>query len=201
MINISTSAQICVQVSKEKYMSMDSGLPPGVTMYPYFGQSVLLVAASLNGGNVIDKFIDMFEEFSGFSRDTIWQNLWQKLDQDETPPSKDPVCNATLFGERHNPKGFASIGNLNSGNLSMPALFRSISRGLVKNLHGMMNSEWIVKELGCERIVATGGVVMRNRIVREEIQQTFSNLPVEFKKSSDAAFGAAKYLANLMENN
>lgn len=55
MLNLGTSAQLCFVDSSDS--TNRDKLLPSVDSFPYFNNSRLLVAASLNGGNVVEWFV------------------------------------------------------------------------------------------------------------------------------------------------
>ena len=203
VINMSTSAQLCMSITKSKYENIKHKLPKSISVIPYVGEKVILLAASLNGGNVLDKFVEMLIEWNselGFthqygenSKDHIWSrltNLSMKYLETETTLK----CIPKLFAERHDTNTFASIENMFAGNMNLGEVFASICHGLVKNLIEMFPFDLLTNELGCTRVIATGSVVLKNPIIKAKLQYEFKNLPVVFKESNDSAIGAAMFL-------
>lgn len=200
---MSTSAQLCMAITKSKYENIRHKLPKSISVIPYIGDRVILSAASLNGGNVLEKFVDMLIEWNselGFTcqsseseKEHIWSkliNLSMKYMETETTIK----CIPKLFAERHDTSTFGSLENLLHSNIKLGEIFASICHGLVKNLIEMFPVDILTNELGCQRVIATGSVVLKNPIVRAKLQYELKRMPIVFKESSDSAIGAAMFL-------
>lgn len=210
---MSTSAQLCVSISKEQLSKIEAELPKSVSIFPYFGDRVLLVAASLNGGNVLDKFVDsliewnkdlgMLDEKSPLDRNSIWEKLISlgvEAAKNEST-SSSVKCTPTVFAERHDKHTFASISNLSNVNItSIGSIFNSICRGLVQNLCHMINLDFLRADFKCSRLIATGSVFKKNRLVKHHLEDIFSQFQVVYKSSNDAALGAAYFLRDSYKN-
>ena len=119
---------MCFSLEKSEYMRIKSNLPKSITIFPYFNDKVLLVAASLNGGNVLDTFVESLlnwytqlnmqsDEDRALSfkqrKDIIFERLITRSKCDDGDSSLQLKCKPTLYGERHNSSGFGLIENLN----------------------------------------------------------------------------------------
>ncbi len=184
-------------------------LPKSVAIFPYFENKVLLVSASLNGGNVLEKFLETIEnwfieldfDLKSNNRDQLWEKIIKighKYLLEKIQPGKNEInCVPKLFGERHDMQSFASFDNIRLDNLSLGAVFNSICNGLVKNLKNMITLKLIKEELGCERIIGTGSALIRNPILKHYLELEFNCLNIEYKESCDAAIGASHFLKDL----
>ncbi|XP_044286315.1 sedoheptulokinase [Varanus komodoensis] len=191
VLNIGTSAQLT--------LLMPSGFKPAqtpdprspVAYYPYFGDSYLAVAASLNGGNVMAAFVSTLLGWTAelgvqvSETDLYSQVIEAALAQ--TNSGLD-IC-PTIFGERHSPEKLASVTGITASNLSLGHVARALCRGVVRNLHGMLSSERL-EEAGAARILAGGSALCRNEVMRQEVERAFA-LPVSYGNEVDAARGAA----------
>lgn len=206
---MSTSGQVCFQIESSKFYEIKSKLPKSVAIFPFFGSKILLVSASLNGGNVLDKFIDMIFDWNRElamidannnlpSRETIWNKLIELAQKN--PATDLELSSATLFGERHDTKTFACLNNIRHSNLSVGQLFDAICAGLIKNLSAMINMEFLCCDLKCTRVIATGGAFVKNAVLRKHLERVFSNFEIVYKDSSDAALGAAYFLRDIYKN-
>ena len=176
-------------------------------MVPYFGGRVLLVAASLNGGNVLDKLAntalnwiaELGVETSTISRELVWKRLIDSCSSSMSSERSRLVCKPKLFGERHDTRTFGSIGNIRSDNTSLASLFDAVCLGLVRNLRDMITND-LLKQAGCKRVVATGSALSRNLVLRRHLSEQFAPLECVFKDSSsaDAALGAAYFLRDIL---
>ncbi len=200
-------------IDVKKYESLKSKLPSSISVFPYIDDKVLLVSASLNGGNVLDNFIEMLIDWNsqlGFvqqqtcghsveeQKNIIWRKLIEIATSFLTFDSK-LICRPRLFAERHDKTTFASMENIFSGNNKLGPLFVSICNGLVTNLDEMFPRKILIDELNCKRIVATGSGVLKNPILKYQLERVFKDLPIVYKESSDSAVGAAMYLKDLLK--
>lgn len=199
-------------VDKKRLANLKAKLPSSIAIFPYIGDRVLLVAASLNGGNVLDCFVEMligWNDELGFrhpnartfeeTKNLTWNKLFE-ISTDFLEIDSKLVCKPTLFGERHDSEAFASIHNIFADNTKLGAVFVSMCDGLVKNLTSMFPEDILIDDLGCQRIVATGSGVLRNPILKSQLQDCFKNLSVVFKESSDSAAGAAMFSRDQLKN-
>ena len=212
VINLSTSSQVCVAISKEKYDSIREKLPKSVTVAPYFYDKILLVSASLNGGNVLEKLIEtiltMFKELelnSEANIELVWKRvirLSEKyLNESKTLSISNLCIEPMLFGERHDMQTFASIKNIRLDNLSLGALFTSTCHGLIRNLREIFPISLIKSEFGCKRVLGTGSALLRNSLLKHYLELEFNQLEIEYRESCDAAIGAAMFLNDFYINN
>ncbi|XP_044753729.1 sedoheptulokinase-like isoform X2 [Coccinella septempunctata] len=193
-LNISTSAQIAYVVNK-KLQDDELGGPPketSMTYLPYFNNTFLAVAASLNGGNSLATFVRVLQQWIlefGFSipQGKVWTKLID-LSKEEKAYS-DLEVNPTCWGERHNPELTASVSNINVGNLGLGQVFKAMCEGLIKNLHSMMPKE-VLEDASVKRIVCSGSGITRNETLQNAVKDIYG-LPFKLAKGSDAAKGAA----------
>ncbi|KAE9540071.1 hypothetical protein AGLY_005323 [Aphis glycines] len=192
VINISTSAQVAF-VTKIIEKQCD-----GVEYFPYYDNHFLAVAASLNGGNVLDCFVRSVLSWVSalglnITEDELWNRLLHLPDEEHSTPL---IVNPLIFGERHDPTTFGSLINVTNNNFTLSELFSGFCKGLINNLLKMMPREMLLKA-GIQRIIGSGSVITRNHIIKKEIENCF-NLPLSLQMPEDSAFGVA--LA-LLKNN
>jgi sedoheptulokinase len=180
-------------------------------MFPYFHDQVLLVAASLNGGNVLEKFVEMLIDWNfelglleSRNDDEFKNRLWYRLIQlgEQKLNCSNKIskleCVPKLFAERHDKQTFARIENINVNNVDLGHVFASICEGLIRNLKEMITLELLIDVLGCKRLIVTGNAIIRNPILKHYLQNEFAQVEIVYKASSDAAIGAANFLIDLM---
>lgn len=206
---MSTSGQVCMPVVKSKFETIKHRLPKSVAVFTYFDDQVLLVSASLNGGNVLENFIDTILEWSrelglaesleSRQRELIWKKLIDSALRE--PANELELSSATFYGERHDQNTFATLTNIRHNNVKLGQVFDAICAGLIRNLSVMFDMEFLARDLGCKRAVATGGAFVKNPVFRKHLERIFgSRFEIVYKDSSDAAFGAASYLRNKLIN-
>ncbi|XP_060070078.1 sedoheptulokinase-like [Ylistrum balloti] len=193
VLNMSTSCQMMFPIKQESGIPDKPNVTSPVQYFPYFGGSYLAMAASLNGGNVLSCLVSMLQQwFATFGFRVDDDDLWNKLLELSSDASQGPIIVPTLFGERHLPEQHVTISGLTSKNLDLGSIFRSLCKGLIANLFEMM-PESVIRKHGITKIIATGSVVDKNAIIREEVTEHYESLKVEFGNSCDSATGAAMF--------
>lgn len=187
VLNISTSAQLAFVVNNISDMGCKT-----IEHLPYFDNTYLAVAASLNGGNVLATFVKMLQQWMldlGFP--TPQAKVWEKLIalglEAQTTSSMKIIPH--LLGERHSPTAKASVENIDLSNIQLGSVFKSLCDSLIDNLHTMMPKE-ILRNAQVKRIVGNGSGLSRNAVLQRAVEHYYS-LPLEFTSGGDAAKGAA----------
>ncbi|XP_067120605.1 sedoheptulokinase-like [Centruroides vittatus] len=192
VLNISTSAQLSF-IKPEDFQPTLSQSSSAIEYFPYFNGRYLAVAASLNGGNVLAVFVRMLQQWThelglGVPESKIWERI-QDTAIDDANAESEMVIVPTLFGERHLPEDRALVSHIDPLCLTLGKVSRALCKGVVRNLHSMMSKEELV-EAGIERIVCNGMALIKNSVLRREVESHYS-LPVEYKNDADAAYGTA----------
>lgn len=197
VLNISTSAQLT-------YAMPADFKPPGspqpassISYFPYFEDSYLAVAASLNGGNVLASFVEMLKlwmkEFGVEEPSDLC--LYEKLIgcalNQET---SDLRVRPTILGERHNPMCLGQVTNISSANFSLGHVTRALCCGILDNMASMMPAD-LLQQAGVRRIVGSGSAIARNQVLRQEVERAFP-LPVVYGQNADSAVGVAMVLCD-----
>lgn len=187
VLNISTSAQLAFVVNEMSDLGCKT-----VEHLPYFNNTYLVVAASLNGGNVLATFVKMLQQWMlelGFP--TPQAKVWEKLIALglEAQNKSNMKIVPHLLGERHLPFTKASVENIDLSNIQLGSVFKSLCDSLIENLHTMMPKD-ILRDAKVKRIVGNGSGLSRNAVLQRAVEQYYS-LPLEFTSGGDAAKGAA----------
>ncbi|CAF0869198.1 unnamed protein product [Rotaria sordida] len=198
VLNISTSAQLALAIDRQSSIinGSDGDNISSSIRVPYFESKDLLVAASLNGGNILSAFVHLIYSWqlslnnnSSLSIDILWSRL---IELGLQSSSTIENFSAALFGERHDSSMAASITNIRS--INMPQLndigcvFRSICQWIIKNLFEMLGKDSLIMEC----VIGTGSALMRNDVLQRELKEKVQ-YPVIFHEHSDAAYGAALF--------
>lgn len=124
----------------------------------------------------------------GLPEDKIWDKL-NYLSQEDC--GSDLVILPTIFGERHNPSQRASVTNITALNTTLGSVYNALCKGVITNLHGMMSQDCLLAA-GIKRIVGSGTSLMKNSLLRQQIEEQYK-LPLILSEGSaaDAALGAA----------
>ena len=189
VVNIGTSAQVVLLRERRGEETPDRA----VTAVPYFGGCDILVAAALNGGNVIAKFVELLDSWSrelggsGFEKESVYERLiYSGMRCLDTDLRISPV----LFGERHNPDMKATVCNIGAGNLSLGCVSSALCRGVVENLATMMSPD-TVRSRGVLRLIGCGSVLERNKLIQEHLSLVYG-LPISLAgPDTSAALGAS----------
>ncbi|XP_056449754.1 sedoheptulokinase [Gadus chalcogrammus] len=202
VLNIGTSAQLTYAMPGgfRPPDAPESGSP--ISYFPYFDESYLAVAASLNGGNALATFAGMLSSWmkdlgveggggggggGGGDDSSLYATLNSvALGQ---PPS-DLAVSPTLLGERHRPQLRGSVANAAAGNLSLGHVTRALCRGIVDNLTSMMPAA-LLGEAGVRRVLGCGSALSRNPALWEEAERALLPLPLERSQTADSAVGVA----------
>ncbi|XP_045896154.1 sedoheptulokinase [Micropterus dolomieu] len=198
VLNISTSAQLTFAMPAD-FQPPDSPEPASsISYFPYFDNSYLAVAASLNGGNVLATFVEMLSAWmkelgAELSDSCLYEKLIHcALNQETSDLSVSP----TILGERHNPLCLGQVTNISTTNLSLGHMTRALCRGILDNITSMMPAERL-QQAGVSRIVASGSAIARNEVLRQEVEKAFPQ-PVVYGQNADSAAGVAMVLCDLL---
>lgn len=188
VLNISTSAQLAIVADSISDLGCKT-----IEHLPYFNNTYLAVAASLNGGNALATFVKMLQQWMlelGFPipQSKVWEKLIA-LGLD-APEGTNMKISPLLLGERHAPTTKASVENIDLSNIQLGHVFRSLCDSLIDNIHNMMPKE-ILLNANIKRIVGNGSGLSRNAVLQRAVEHYYS-LPLEFTSGGDAAKGAAQ---------
>lgn len=192
VVNVSTSAQMAFVQPEDFEPDTSRSESSPIEYFPYFQNRYIAVAASLTGGNALAAFIRMIQQWVlqlgvNLPQSKIWDTALKAGLQEHNLPSVQIL--PTIFGERHAPDKRGSAVNIHQGNLSLGQVTRSVCRGIVANLAGMMPPD-MLKLRGINRIVGSGACLLRNQVLQREIQEQYQ-LPVVFEEEGNACIGAA----------
>ncbi|XP_045523083.1 sedoheptulokinase-like [Pieris brassicae] len=193
VLNISTSAQLAFVVDGISDIGCKT-----VEHLPYFNNTYLLVAASLNGGNVLATFVKMLQQWMlEFGFPIPQSKVWEKLIAMglDAPAETTMRISPLLLGERHSPTARASVENIDLSNIQLGQVFRSLCDSIIDNLHFMMPKD-ILRNANITRIVGNGSGLSRNKVLQRAVEHYYS-LPLEFTCGGDAAKGAAIAVLNI----
>ncbi|XP_063448760.1 sedoheptulokinase-like isoform X2 [Mytilus trossulus] len=195
VLNISTSCQLAFPVRNDELLPLTADSKCPVQYFPYFEDSYLAIAASLNGGNVLANFVSMLQGWMkcfgcNIEDDKVWDTLMD-LSINKTN-SQTMKVTPTLFGERLDPQLAATISGISPDNLDLGTLFRSICCGLLDNVSNMMPVSFLEKN-SINKLIGSGSLLSRNEVMRQEVIKHYGKLTVEFGNSCDSATGAAMY--------
>ncbi|TKS83599.1 Sedoheptulokinase [Collichthys lucidus] len=198
VLNISTSAQLTFAMPADFKPSNSPQPASSISYFPYFKDSYLAVAASLNGGNVLGTFVEMLTAWmkelgAELSDSCVYEKMIRSALNQETT---DLRVSPTILGERHNPLCLGQVNNISPTNLSLGHLTRAMCRGVLDNITSMMPAERL-QQAGVSRIVGTGSAIARNQVLRQEVEKAFPQ-PVVYGQNADSAVGVAMVLCDLL---
>ncbi|XP_041808478.1 sedoheptulokinase [Chelmon rostratus] len=197
VLNISTSAQLTFAMPADFKPPASPQPASSISYFPYFEDSYLAVAASLNGGNVLATFVEMLTAWmkelgAELSDSCLYEKLIHCALNQET---SDLRVSPTILGERHNPLCLGHVTNISPTNLSLGHLTRALCRGVLDNITSMMPAECL-QQAGVCRIVGSGSAIARNEVLRQEVEKAFPQ-PVVYGQNADSAVGVAMVLCDL----
>ncbi|KAI3411828.1 hypothetical protein GPALN_001891 [Globodera pallida] len=218
-LHIGTASQIAFVSEEEAAEEATStvALPDSVRCDPFFDGNFLLVAPSLNGGNVFECFFRQIASWSAklfglpielekcSSPCTASSMLDHVLNSTATQSSSDIGTSLTVmptfYGERHIPatEGGAVVKNWRM-DTSIEQFVLSISRGIVANLAQMMPPA-ILEAHSVHKLKLIGRA--NQKAFAEEAKRQFPDLQIVFGEEQhfSAAYGAALHAARIfMEN-
>ncbi|XP_059206938.1 sedoheptulokinase [Centropristis striata] len=196
VLNISTSAQLTFAMPAD-FKPPDSPQPASsISYFPYFDDSYLAVAASLNGGNVLATFVQMLTSWmkdlgAEMSDLCLYEKLIHCALNQET---SDLMVSPTILGERHDPLCLGQATNISTTNISLGHVTRALCRGVLDNITSMMPAERL-QQAGVSRIVGSGSAIARNEVLRQEVEKAFPQ-PVVYGQNADSAVGVAMVLCD-----
>lgn len=202
---LGTSAQLSKlgllsEIINERLSASDAcrTLPQPMVYVPFFRSYCLLTAASLNGGDVFQSFIDMLFEWTVKFQPTVTkEDIYSKFIHLELENTTDTSIQIqpTIHGERHDPNSLGAVVNISPTDLSLDKVTCQLARGIVRNVVDMFKSGIDTKNV--TRIWACGNVFKKNPLFQQALRREFTYAEVKFDKTMDAAYGAALVLSML----
>ncbi|KPP67856.1 sedoheptulokinase-like, partial [Scleropages formosus] len=197
VLNISTSAQLSFAMPTDFVPPAEPDPLLPVSYFPYF-DGYLAVAASLNGGNVMATFVEMLIAWMkelGVDMDdsTVYVQL---IEAALNQASSDLEVRPTILGERHNTSSLGLVSNITGSNISLGHVTRAVCRGIIQNIITMLPPQSLL-ETGVKRIMGSGSVLARNKVLRQEAERAFP-LPINYGKDVDSAVGVAMVFSDRM---
>ncbi|XP_027196167.2 sedoheptulokinase-like [Dermatophagoides pteronyssinus] len=189
VLNMSTAAQICrLLVDKDRTLKIPRKSQLSIQSYDYYpfkNNEYLLVAPSLNGGNVLQSFMGFIQSTvkcltnNDLTRAEIWEKLFHQFptefsNNDQSDEENFISIKPTLFGERHD---LNSVFTVNISGGKQPSLFNIINClcfELIQNVFNMMPnvSETIqnnFKQKIQTKLICTGSVIANNPILQRSL--------------------------------
>lgn len=214
--NVSTSAQIAFMLPKQFNSTANhTHCDPAETIYshhlqlghinewPYFypGERIV-VAASLNGGNVIDRFVKMLRawcrQLGCAAMDD--EHVYDRLTHIQVRKSERPgmVVVPRLFGERNSADESASVLKIQSENLCLGEVYAAICEGVVQNLVSMAPEELLVAS-NIKHLYCMGGALKRNPILLQQLEKEYKSLEcLPNTESIEACVGVALFTGSIL---
>ena len=197
LLNFSTSSQIAFLCQETGHALPPSAraLPSSVEFRPFSDAGYICSAASLNGGNVLQKLVDDFRhwvrDLTGveLSNEAAWKRILELSKEDDGASGIE--VNATLFGERSSPQLTGSIANLTQCPVPLGALFNAHCRGLARNLAALM-PPGLLRAQGVRSLLGSGGCLERVPALKRELEAAFG-MVLEVGEAAGAEVGAALF--------
>ena len=198
LVNIGTGAQIMQAIPR----NYQAGNAP-MEVRPFIGERALAVGATLTAGKAIEMFADLCADiYRGYAA-TLPQNKYAILDTlqqemkrdvadtpaEDTMSEPPPLRVDTRFaGSRFDACDSGTIANITTANLGASELMQGFFAGIVAELYAL----WKYMEIDAPRsIVASGGAVKRNPLLRRIIASTWNSDILITDHRETTALGAA----------
>ena len=190
LVNIGTGSQISAVGEIE-------ALGDGIEQRPLINGERLVCGSALCGGSayaMIEEFFRSYITFLGLGESPQY-GVINSLAEKAYKSGERPLLVDTLFcGTRTDPMRRGSIENIELNNFTPPALILGIINGMCDELYKLYDAVHIRKS----HIVASGGAVRRNGILRMVIEDKFGMTVSISSVKEEAATGAALFAAYAM---
>ena len=149
MLSIGTSSQL--SVVKPALLSLSLTASTCLQEVPYFGETSLIVAAALTGGNTIVKLVESLREFltlAGITTNQVSEEkIYDIITSSAASKMATPLCiRPLILGERHCPAERGEVTNITPENITLGDVCSALCRGIVENLADMLPKQ-ILDEL------------------------------------------------------
>ncbi|TKR76996.1 hypothetical protein L596_018050 [Steinernema carpocapsae] len=192
VLNVGTSSQLCFLLPEgdEK-----KPMPTGVRVVPFYVGRWLALAASLNGGNVIDlvtkTIVRWSSQLTGAPSSPLhidFARINEFLEDESNDDSQRLSINSRFFGERHDTQSGATVTNWNE-TTTLKHFIRSVAVGVIDNLVSMLSEGELFKS-GITTLCLTGRA--SQGVFQKAIERNFPKMRIESSSEKvSAAFGAA----------
>ncbi|VDO62164.1 unnamed protein product, partial [Heligmosomoides polygyrus] len=181
---IGTSSQLCFVVSKSAKLP---AMPITTHIFPFTDDLTLLAAASMNGGNAIDAFVEVSKSYH-FA--IIFTRLFSvSTEMEQNSPDDYPKVNSVFTAERGS---YYTSLSIHSSNLFQMLI--GVCEGVIRNLFSLVPPE-LLSSYGVKKLFLVGSakhdrfLVHIRRYLQEHEATHIELLPAETDTS--AAYGAA----------
>lgn len=187
LINIGTGSQISA-------VGEATQLGAGIEVRPFINREQLICGSALCGGSayaMIEKFFRSYAVSIG-AKDASQYAIMNDLAQAAYESGEPPLSVDTSFcGMRSDPMRRGAIENIDLGNFTPSALVLGVIVGMCDELYDLYLAGGIKKKY----IVASGGAVRKNRILRQVLEDKFGMRVSVSSVHEEAASGAALFAA------
>ena len=188
LINIGTGGQLSLWVP-------DHMVAKGVDTRCYLGESYLLVAASLGGGNTYALLNRFFNEvgrvFFGAKGDTELYDEMTRLASKVHRGADGLRCEPLFTGTRRDPESRAVWRGMSESNFTPSHMSRALLEGIAEQFKTSYREMLQGGVSPRARLVGSGNAVRKNPLLAEVLSYIF-DLPIRIPKNvEEASFGAA----------
>lgn len=183
LVNIGTGSQVSA-VSDYRDTEGDAELRP------FVDGKYLICGSALCGGyaySMVEHFFRSYAEFIGMADGSQYENINRLALEAYQNGEAGLTVDVSFLGKRSDPNRRGAIQRIGRENFTPAALVIGVLRGMCDELYGLYG---LFGE-GKKRIVASGGAVRRNEVLRMLIADRFG-MPVTVSEAEEeAAMGAA----------
>ncbi len=185
LVNIGTGSQVSMV---SDYTEPNDELE----LRPFVNGKYLICGSALCGGYAYSMLEKFFRSYiaSSTGKESPQYDIMYKLACEAYESKKEGLCvDTSFFGKRSNPDLKGSISKIDGQNLTPSALVLGTLQGMCDELCGLYGA---FPKKGA-RIVASGGAVRKNEILKRLIEDTFGMSVLVSQIKEDAAKGAALF--------
>ncbi|MBE6642546.1 MAG: hypothetical protein E7615_02700 [Ruminococcaceae bacterium] len=190
LVNIGTGSQISA-------VGRSSSLGEGLECRPFINGDGLICGSALCGGSsyaLIERFFRDYAAFAGGVEESQYDTMNALAEKAYTSGEAPLSVNTSFCGTRTDPSRRGSIENIDLYNFTPSALVLGVIDGMCDELYELYRASGLKKS----RIVASGGAVRRNGILKRVMEDKFG-MPVSITSvKEEAATGAALFSANAL---
>ena len=187
LVNIGTGSQISAVGEVEDPVD-------GIEQRPFINGEMLVCGSALCGGSayaMIEGFFRSYAAFSGLGDSSQYAVINELAEKAYESGENHLSVDTSFCGTRTDPMRRGSIENIELNNFTPSALVLGVINGMCDELYKL----YLNGKLKKSHIVASGGAIRKNRILRRVLEDKFGMTVSENSIKEEAATGAALFSA------
>ena len=191
LVNIGTGSQVSAVCDNGGESLKSDG---DAELRPFIDGKFLMCGSALCGGfaySMVEKFFESYITSAGMQDISQYKTINKLAEEAYNKGETGLDVNVTFFGKRSNPDLRGSIKGIDRQNFTPSALVLGTLKGMCNELYELYETFDEKKT----RIVASGGAVKRNDVLKKLIADRFGMAVLLNTTDEDAAMGAALFSA------